>query len=382
MSATKTTSAGELAEASKDQFDAGLRPRRGRFRRYAIRLVVLGLAVLVALLLAELAVRIMAPQVLFPRYVTASDFGIRVNVPNACYWHTSLEMRAHFRINSLGIRSDREYTFDKPSGTIRIVGLGDSFTQGYEVSVEESYLYQLEELLRAEGYPVEIINLGVSGHGNAEQLIMLKEYGFRFEPDIVVVGYFQNDLNDNVRANLYRLDEQDRLVRAGDSYLPAIGARDWLYSFALYRWLAERSQLLCLVRERVAGWAKRRTVAENLATVKESAKDDYAARLGARLLDQIKEECTQRGVGFVLLDIPSHRLHESNLPTQFLARITPGEIVRTCPALQGEGPGAYLYRRRGHSHWTPAGHRIAAELLRNQLVGLLDRQYSQSGQHR
>ena len=347
------------------------RRRRSRARRWAVRLLALVASTALTLVIGEFAVRLAKPQVLFPRYVTAADFGIRVNVANARYRHTSPEMRAEFRINSLGVRSDCEYAFEKPAGVIRIVGVGDSFTQGYEVSVEDTYLYRLERLLRDREVPVEVINLGVSGHGTAEELIMLREFGLRFDPDIVVVGYFQNDLDDNIRANLYRLDEQDRPVRAAASYLPAIGLRDRLYSFAAYRWLAEHSHLLCLVRERVAALAKKRIVEKNTAAATQNAADSYSARLGARLLDSIKDECSQRGIGFALLDIPGADLESSNLPAHYLAKIGPEGIVRPVSALRDEGANAYLYRRRGHSHWTPRGHEIAARLLADKITAMI-----------
>lgn len=348
-------------------------PSRRRWRKLLHRLLVLGLSTLLACGLSEIGVRTFMPQVLFPRYVTNGGFGIRVNVPNAHYWHTSPEMRVQFRMNSMGIRADREYALHKSPGTIRIVGLGDSFTQGYEVDVHDTYLYRVEEKLCAKGYPVEVINLGVSGHGTAEELIMLKESGFRFTPDVVIVGYYQNDPADNVRSNLYRLDEHDRLVRAAASYLPAIGIRNKLYAFALYRWLAEHSQLLSLVRESVARIVKRKKVEANLAVAPDGETDRYPALLGARLLDEIKHECSQQGVKFVLLDIPGDRLRRSNLPETLLERISQDEIVRAGPVLRAQRADAYLYRRRGHRHWTPAGHEIAAELLSNKLTRILGR---------
>lgn len=366
---------------------------RARARGCLARLVALALSTFVTLLVAELAVRLIAPQVLYPRYVTASDFGIRVNVPNARYWHTSPEMRAEFRINSMGIRSDREYTYDKPEKTIRVVGLGDSFTQGYEVSVEESYLHLLEKGLRDKGWPAEVINLGVSGHSSAEELIMLENRGFRFEPDVVVVGYYQNDLDDNVRSGLYRLDEAGVLERAADSYLPAVGLRDRLYSFGLYRWLASHSHLLCLFREQVALWVKRQEVERNMREAAQGSEDAdeegareaaLAARdkLGARILDEIKRQSAKRDVHFLILDIPDHDLSESSLPVKHFQVITSDDIVEARPALQKSGRRESLYRQRGHFHWTPQGHEVGARLLTERIHGMLSETHRPDGTRR
>ena len=369
--ATRQKDAGEQgsSRASKSPFTR----RRARLRRWSARVAMLGLSILLALAVGEMAVRLTKPQVLLPRYVTDGGFGIRVNVPNVRYWHTTPEVQVQFRINSMGIRADREYQLKKPPGTIRIVGLGDSFTQGYEVDVTDTYLCRLEGMLSARGIAVEVINLGVSGHSNAEELLMLREFGFRFHPDVVIVSYFVNDLDDNVRTGLYRLDGRDQLVRAAGEFLPAVGIRDKLYSIWVYRWLAENSQLFAFCRERLSKIVKRRLVEKSLDGVESGIADDYPARLAAHLLDEIKHECAQRNVGFLLLDIPASGSLESNLPVHKLQSITSEETVRTGPMLQAEGPDAYLYRRRGHSHWTPRAHEIAAELLADALIPVLQK---------
>jgi len=341
-----------------------------RWRRWIMRLLLLEFSLMFAFLVGEVAVRLIAPQVLFPRYVTGSPLGIRVPVPNARYTHTSPEMSVEFRLNAMGIRSDREYTMLKPPGVFRIVGLGDSFTQGYEVNVEETYLYQLEKILKERGYTVEVINLGVSGFGNAEELIFLKKFGFRFDPDVVIVGHFTNDIIDNMRCNLFRLDENDKLVREAKEYLPAIGLRDKLYSIWAYRFLAEHSHLLALLRERVASIVKREIVTtQQKQQKKNNGHKDYSLRLTGRLIDEMKIVCDARGVRFLVLDIPSAELKETKVLSDYVNLVTENEIVRTAPRLRAEGEGAYLYRRKGHRHWTPRAHRIAAELLADRLTG-------------
>jgi hypothetical protein len=101
-------------------------------------------------------------------------------------------------INSHGFR-DREHGYDKPTGTRRIVLLGDSFIEALQVPFEQSVTPLLEENLRPATGPVELINLGLSGFGTGREYLMLREYGLRYHPDLVVLFFVGNDISDNSR---------------------------------------------------------------------------------------------------------------------------------------------------------------------------------------
>lgn len=99
------------------------------------------------------------------------------------------------KINSFGFR-DVEHPKTNHNRTIRILGLGDSFTFGWGVPLEKTYLKQLEKnVQQATGRPAESINTGVPGWGLNQYYICLKEFGLQFNPDIVVVGYWPDDLS-------------------------------------------------------------------------------------------------------------------------------------------------------------------------------------------
>ena len=55
--------------------------------------------------------------------------------------------KAHVRTNSQGMRGTREYSLEKPPGTFRIVGIGDSNLFGWGVAEGEPYLQILERRL-------------------------------------------------------------------------------------------------------------------------------------------------------------------------------------------------------------------------------------------
>jgi len=82
----------------------------------------------------------------------------------------------------------------KPPGTLRIAGLGDSFTEGVMVAEEDTYLVRAAAAVsEAVGVSVEAHNLGVSGHDLLQYQERLPE-ALALEPDVVTVGLLPNDL--------------------------------------------------------------------------------------------------------------------------------------------------------------------------------------------
>src|SRR5262245_8741474 len=105
-------------------------------------------------------------MVLFPRYFTEANYDgvtLRKLIPNSRFWHTSIDGSWQFRINSQGFRDDEDYVYAKPEGRHRVLVLGDSHTQGYEVRQEATFSKVLEQRLRARGMNVEVLNTGISG---------------------------------------------------------------------------------------------------------------------------------------------------------------------------------------------------------------------------
>jgi len=227
-----------------------------------IMLIIVVVFMVIILLLAEGYLRIFNPQPLIPRYVTDAPYGIRMNYPNINIWHTTPDYKINIRTNSRGIRADKEIFYEKPLGTKRIVALGDSYTLGYGVNKEDLYLTILEKKLNEVGYVVEVINLGVSGFSNAEELIALENEGIKYDPDLIVLAFYQNDLRENVISNLYAI-ENNELIKNNEEYLPKVRLRNRLYSSRTYRYLAGNSHLLYLIRHQLSEMIKKSMLKEN-----------------------------------------------------------------------------------------------------------------------
>jgi len=103
------------------------------------------------------------------------------------------------RINSIGLRSDREYEPRKPSGIRRILVFGDSMAAGQYVSNGDHFTTILES--NHDG--VEIVNCGLEGTGTDQQLLRFIHYSSILEYDAVLLcPYLQNIVRNRA---LYRL---------------------------------------------------------------------------------------------------------------------------------------------------------------------------------
>ncbi len=206
--------------------DPPVRSRFSRRKKFLFALTALVLLSIPLLLVLELGVRVLSPQMFLSSFATDSGFGIRFNAPDVRARHRTPDYDISIRTNSMGIRADRDYLFEKPDDVVRIIGLGDSYAFGFGVEIEDAYYSQLECALRAQGIKAEVIPLCMPDMGTAEQVIMLSELGLKFDPDLVILGYFRNDIANNLTCGLYGLDGDSGLVRTADEYLPAVQARD------------------------------------------------------------------------------------------------------------------------------------------------------------
>jgi hypothetical protein len=104
------------------------------------------------------------------------------------------------RANSFGFNDD-EYPLEKESTIFRILIIGDSFN--WIGGRDWNYIDIVEtELRRQFGEKVEVINTGYPATHPEEQLKMFEKFGIRYQPDLVVHGFFVG--NDFIDSNPLR----------------------------------------------------------------------------------------------------------------------------------------------------------------------------------
>jgi hypothetical protein len=343
-------------------------------------ILLLAIIVVIGYAIGELIVYLRYRETLgmFPRYVTDMHYGdyqIRGNVPNARYRHKTLDGSWTFAINRNGFRDTTDYEYEKPEGVLRVLVLGDSFTIGYEVGQDETYSSVLSRFFEKHGVRAEVLNAGMSGNSTAEALVYLENEGFKYEPDVVVLGFYWNDLEDNVKSDLFRLEDGEITVHK-KVYLPAIRARNLLNSFWPYRFLSEHSYLHNYLNVMATRHFKRARFRERLETVREDqgAEGNYEETLGRALVARMRTFANEHGADFILLDIANVDV-EPSFPMRGAADASAlaDRYVNSADFLKQYDGIADLRRPHGHRHWSPLAHLAAGIELGNVILDRVER---------
>jgi lysophospholipase L1-like esterase len=234
------------------------RKKRSRLslrKKIIFSMILFAFCGLIALLALELFVRLVRPQPLSPPLYRVTDWGFAIK-PNLDNVHVESDDGADYKIStdSLGLRNtDNRATSPKPDNTRRVLILGDSYTFGVGVDQAETFPAVTEKLLNTSGtLKYQIINAGTPGWGTQNQLALWREKGKAMQPDTVVIAYYQNDLDDNLRYPLFTL--------ADGKVMPNPAAIDKLHDeksnitnfIPLYDWLCSHSHLINYLRRTIA----------------------------------------------------------------------------------------------------------------------------------
>jgi len=191
-------------------------PRRPR--RWRRRLLLLAASSAIALVLAEIAVRI-GRAILDPKRLSASQVREHVAVapppgtavrfgqmlraaqnPDIIFEFVPL-LDVQFQgvrvvINADGFRGPARPKA-KPERGYRIVGIGDSVLFGWGVPFEDCGLCRLEQLVQ-RALPdrvVEAVDTAVPGYNTAMEEQVLRDKGLAYSPDLVIVDFVGNDFD-------------------------------------------------------------------------------------------------------------------------------------------------------------------------------------------
>jgi hypothetical protein len=235
---------------------------------------------------------------------------------------------ARFTTNALGLR-DREYAMPKPSGTFRILMLGDSFTEGGGLDIHDTVAKVVEAGLRGGrcGMAVDVVNAGHASYSPILEYLLLRDVGLRLQPDLVILNFDMTDVHDDfVRTRIARLDARglptavvgDRRVETWLIMPPVLprpfrAVEDWIGRLASYQ-AFRKSRLglsllgrLNLTQEELEARGLIGSIRfDHLALARDADFADVRAgwTLTRRYLSGIHEMARRHGAGFVIVVYP------------------------------------------------------------------------------
>ena len=288
--------------------------------------------------------------------------------------------------NSQGFR-DNVVTVQKPPGTQRILVLGDSFTVGVNVEMEESYPQVLERMMNeSSDTPVEIINAAVGGSDPFQYAQYFEHHGSKYSPDEVMVGFFVGNDTYSTTTSVEQiatvvngqrvsrkaaegsfvqlrimLHQNFNLVRLlqGFSFIEVSATRQDCEDFS--------HNLLNIARNRLRNHR-----------VDLSSQPKFSAN-AVNQIQRIKQKADRMGIPLTVLLIPDElqinkklreglvppnelHIYDFAMPQQLLAEEFAALGIATLDLLP-----FYVQDERclymNDSHWTPQGHAVAASAI-------------------
>jgi hypothetical protein len=250
---------------------------------------------------------------------------------------------------------------------LRIAVVGDSFSRGIGVQIDDRYGARIERMLNLnkESMPAEVLVYSRPGTSTFQQLDLLP-VALAQKPAIVILGICLNDTENWADPNLIKKLRADRRISDPPAY---------------QAWLAHHS--------RAAGYvlARMRTIQSSQHYVAYYRylyqPDGKGVRRFRKAIERFRDECAAHGAVFVPVIFPllSFDFSPDRYPFQFAHEY----IHRTCddlgvryldllPAFQGTSPARMQAIPDVDPHPSEIAHRIAAEsivtyLLDARLIG-------------
>jgi lysophospholipase L1-like esterase len=356
-------------------------------------------SLILALVVGELAIRVfwVPPSELSTAMSEKHPYYGLVPRPGITGRHVKMEFDYEFTNTSQGFRGDTLFSSSRPENIQnRILFLGDSFTWGSGSANDKAFVERIYSRIPH----TEVINSGVNGYGQRQELARLDVLGPALKPDLVVLMFFWNDIEDNIKVSSpnFSVAIDGRVIRTDlsipedfDPLLSRYAAEPidkteekvWRKTF-LYKLFKEGARAF---RHRLFGIVG--------GFIKNEEQRENAWKVTSELLRLIKLRSEEIGATLLVVSIPDYELvsPDGKLKGQEAVKIEIEDRIRQeLDALQIEyfdllpelklrqeasrGPLYYLTDR----HLTPDGNEVVADVLRPILIESLSRHHSSTTQ--
>jgi len=378
-------------------------------RQVLLRGILMAIGVIVGLLLVEITLRFITPREVMRYFFMSPDSIVHHRfTPNASGRYQSVEFDTRYSINSLGLR-DKEYSAKKPSEVVRILMLGDSFTEGDGVESNETFSKALETYFDTASttQKCQIINAGVGSYSPLLEYLYMKNYGLSLNPDLVILNFDLSDVFDDIQySQLARFDSNGIAIGVSPAPEHISESRVVRALTGIKDFLKEHTRTYNFIRIRIDRYLEGARHEGNFSgdvshdkyamlREKQQARDGGDWSQSFKYILQLRDLLHARNIDFWLTVYPyglQVSPREWNLGRQFwgfksdtvyacspqskmedFCRRNGIKVINMCDAFKHASQATYPLFLEYNGHWTPAGHRVAADALKPEIAAYLEK---------
>lgn len=163
-------------------------------------------------------------------FAPAASLGFLLE-PNTRWRQVTQDFDVEVVTNSLGLRGP-EVSVPKPRDRYRVLVLGDSFTFGWGIALDEVWHSRMARELQAQdARPLEIVGAGVPGWSPLQQFVFLEQRGLELQPDLVLWQLCTNDMLELERLEVELDARRLPIAVAPEPPLSSRLQKEWLVPF-------------------------------------------------------------------------------------------------------------------------------------------------------
>ena len=365
-------------------------------------LLVVVIAIVTSLVLAEAAVRIIAPQDLSGSWLQASGRGYMVNKSDGSARHQLGKQVVYYHFYKPHLRA----TPVKPA-KLRVLVVGDSFTFGWLLSWKQTYVSQLQEKADQEFGPgkVQFLNAAAGGWGAEDYLAYVEQFGAQLKPDVVLVFLNTDDIGRSVKRGIYQFQSKQGLaLKTNFKEQKPSKLKQILNKVPVYDWMLSNSALLQLTRKvylalavyhhKIKLFEKRKVEQPALAgdgsLPLPQSRDIHltpqqAQRLGASLFHRLHQWCRQHHAKLLVTTTGFDRYYNNkNDPTYLFLQKAPQVMQREGIAYYDYSPQfkravrGHVIQLAGDPHPNAYATEVIAQMVWPWLRGSIPGQFNNS----
>ncbi|MBN1383313.1 MAG: SGNH/GDSL hydrolase family protein [Elusimicrobia bacterium] len=331
---------------------------------------IAGVSFILCLIFLEIGIRIFTDQPYYgyPKDLFRNDKELGYSLtPNFEGMHIQPEFKVKYHINSQGFR-DEEVSEQKFYSSKRILLLGDSVAFGLCVRMNQSWAYLLEKKINEKTKNrYIIINTGVPGYGQEEEIKFFKTRGKKLNPDIVLTQFCWNDLGHNI------------LYSVQNGYLSAF-REGTVSKVKIFLNLHSRLYTFIVLRIKSSKWWQRKRRDRRLLLAPQFVTDsriEERFKITENYLIELDKEIKSTGAKHYIVLIPDKdfinlkRMEYLTAAFLELCKKLDISVINLYPEFKSHfEKGENLYFKID-PHWNEEGNRVAADVIYRKLINKL-----------